>query len=138
MVAVNIRHVRRQVRRIISTAPIKLDFYRPTYEDDGMKGKIFVGNIKEGDNLTVLFDNTGHSNINIVVTDGSRAPETSNPKLYIEIPEKSEDTLYIPEINDFFTIGDRYYRFDEVTDILNLGVLWVVDLKLQEVSVNDR
>lgn len=128
---VNIPYVRRQVERAIDTAPIYITIMRPVYEDDGMGGRKFIENSIFQRDAKVLFDNTNQDNINIFITDSGKSPDEPTPKLFMMVDPY--DITGSPYRNDYFIFhGDRY-RFDKVVNVLELGIVWQINLSLQEV-----
>lgn len=126
---VNIPYVRRQVERAIDTAPIYITIMRPVYEDDGMGGRKFIENSIFKENAQVLFDNTNQGNITIFITDSGKSPDEPTPKLFMMFEAEEP----VPFRNDYFIFhGDRY-RFDKVVNVLELGIVWQINLSLQEV-----
>lgn len=128
MVGINISYAKSQVRRVIASAPTKVNNYRQDWLSDGFGGRIKDGAPKPvGEGFYALFDNASSPKINILVSMGGKQEQENGLRLFAECGEGVD-----PRIDDTWVHNGITYRFSNVTNILELDVLYEITLEIKE------
>lgn len=128
MAAINIPYVKSQVRKVIQAAPTEVHNWRQKYVSDGARGRKKEGDpYLVGEGFVALFDNASSPKVQVIVSQGGKQEQESNLRLLVEY-EPSIDI----EIDDVWTHRGVTYRFANVTNILELDIMYEIDLEVKE------
>ena len=134
---VNLRKAKKDLQRVIDTAPTIVTYNRVIYEPDGHGGKIKKGVVEVG-KFKGLLDNANarNSGITFIANDAGNIRENNSNVLYVLFGDDIDEHEFQPEINDFFDLNGVQYRFTDCINVLNLDLLWHIPLEINEVKVN--
>lgn len=128
MVGINIPYVKSQVNRVIKAAPTWVKNERQDWVSDGYGGRLKDGDpYLVGEGFEALFHNAGSPKIQVLVSMGGKQEQESSLKLYVLY----DDDIDI-KIDDWWLHNGTTYRFANVTNILELNIMYEVQLEIKE------